>query len=36
QVIGTSQMYASEAARETGISSVKTNGASTTIKDLTA
>ena len=36
QVIGSSQMYASEAARETGISSVKTNGASTTIKDLTA
>jgi uncharacterized protein len=36
QVIGTSQMYASEASRETGISSVKTNGSSTTIKDLTA
>src|SRR5450631_4330375 len=26
QVIGTSQMYASESAREAGISSVKTNG----------
>jgi uncharacterized protein YegP (UPF0339 family) len=36
QVIGTSQMYASEASRETGISSVKTNGSSTTIKDLSA
>ena len=35
QVIGTSQMYASEVARETGIGSVKANGASTTIKDLT-
>ena len=36
QVIGTSQMYASEASRETGINSVKTNGSSTTIKDLSA
>ncbi len=36
QVIGTSQMYASEASRETGISSVKAKGSSTTIKDLSA
>lgn len=36
QVVGTSQMYTSEASRETGISSVKTNGSSTTIKDLSA
>jgi len=36
QVIGTSQMYASEASRETGIASVKTNGSSKTVKDLTA
>jgi uncharacterized protein len=36
QVIGTSQMYASGASRETGINSAKTNGSSTTIKDLTA
>lgn len=36
QVIGSSQMYASEASRETGINSVKSNGTSTTIKDLTA
>jgi uncharacterized protein len=35
QVIGTSQMYASEDARATGMASVKTNGKSTTIKDLT-
>jgi uncharacterized protein len=34
QVIGTSQMYASETTRETGIASVKTNGPSTTVKDL--
>ncbi|MFA5684582.1 MAG: YegP family protein [Lysobacteraceae bacterium] len=33
QVIGTSQMYSSEAARDNGIESVKTNGVSTTIKD---
>ena len=32
QVIGTSQMYKSAASRETGISSVKTNGPSTTVK----
>lgn len=36
QVIGTSQMYASDASRETGISSVKANGSSTTIKDMSA
>lgn len=36
QVIGTSQMYASEASRETGIASVKTNGSTNTVKDLTA
>ncbi|MCQ4145120.1 YegP family protein [Vogesella sp. AC12] len=35
QVIGSSQMYSSEAARDNGIDSVKTNGTSTTIKDLT-
>ena len=35
QVIGTSQMYASEQSRKTGIASVKTNGASETIKDNT-
>ena len=36
ETILTSQMYASEASRETGISSVKTNGSSTTIKDPSA
>ena len=35
QVIGTSQMYASEASRDAGIASVKANGASTTVKDNT-
>jgi uncharacterized protein len=35
QIIGTSQMYASEASRDKGIESVKTNGSSTTIKDHT-
>jgi uncharacterized protein YegP (UPF0339 family) len=35
QVIGTSQMYASEASRDGGIASVKANGATTTIKDNT-
>ena len=34
QIIGTSQMYASEASRATGMASVKTNGPSTTVKDL--
>jgi uncharacterized protein len=36
QVIGTSQMYASEDTRDNGIASVKTNGSSKTVKDLTA
>ncbi|QXB45578.1 YegP family protein [Acinetobacter seifertii] len=35
QIIGTSQFYASEASRDKGIESVKNNGSSTTIKDLT-
>lgn len=35
QIIGTSQMYASEQARDAGITSVQTNGASTVIKDKT-
>lgn len=35
QIIGSSQMYMAEASREKGIESVKTNGVSTTIKDLT-
>lgn len=35
QVIGSSQLYASEASRETGIASVKNNGTSQTVKDLT-
>jgi len=35
QVIGTSQMYASTASRDNGIVSVKTNGPSTTVKDMT-
>ena len=34
QVIGSSQMYSSVAARENGIESVKKNGPSNTIKDL--
>ena len=34
QVIGSSQMYASEASRDGGIESVKTNGVSTTIKAI--
>ena len=32
QVIGSSQMYASEASRDNGIASVKTNGVSTKVK----
>lgn len=36
QVIGTSQMYAGASSRDNGIASVKTNGPSTTVKDLTA
>jgi uncharacterized protein len=35
QVIGTSQMYASEEGRTTGMASVKTNGTSKTVKDMT-
>ena len=35
QVVGTSQMYSSESSREAGISSVKANGTTTTIKDNT-
>lgn len=35
QVIGSSQLYASEQSRETGIASVKNNGASQTVKDNT-
>ena len=35
QIIGTSQFYASEQSRDNGIESVKNNGSSTTIKDLT-
>lgn len=33
QVIGTSQMYATAAARDKGIESVKSNGATSSIKD---
>lgn len=33
QVIGTSEMYDSEAGRDNGVASVKTNGATQTIKD---
>ena len=35
QIIGTSQFYASESARDNGIESVKKNGPSDKIKDLT-
>ncbi|RZO93791.1 MAG: DUF1508 domain-containing protein [Limnobacter sp.] len=35
QIIGSSQMYASEASCDGGIESVKTNGKSTTVKDST-
>ena len=34
QVIGTSQLYESEQAREEGVASVKTNGVSSEIKDF--
>ena len=34
QIIGTSQMYSSDATCAVGIASVKTNGPSTTVKDL--
>jgi uncharacterized protein len=36
QIIGTSEMYESEKARDNGIASVKTNGSSGTTKDNTA
>ncbi|HRN62558.1 MAG: YegP family protein [Chiayiivirga sp.] len=36
QVIGTSQMYASEASRATGVASVRNCGPTDKIKDLTA
>lgn len=35
QIIGMSQMYASTSARDTGISSVQSNGPSATVQDLT-
>lgn len=35
QVIGSSQMYATESSRDSGIASVKTNGSTTTVKDNT-
>ena len=35
QIIGASQMYSSEASRDGGIASVKSNGASSTIKENT-
>jgi len=35
QIIGSSQMYASEASAQKGIQSVKVNGVSKTVKDLT-
>jgi len=35
QVTGSSQMYATAASRDAGIASVKTNGASTMVKDNT-
>ncbi len=35
QLIGTSEMYGSEASRDNGIKSVTNNAASTTVKDLT-
>ena len=33
QIIGSSQMYATEATRDGGIASVKTNGSTKTVKD---
>ncbi|MBX9399899.1 YegP family protein [Lysobacter sp. BMK333-48F3] len=36
QVIGTSELYSSENARDNGIASVKQNGPTTTIEDTTA
>ncbi len=34
QIIGTSQMYAAASGRDNGIASVKTNGVSTTVKNV--
>ena len=34
QIIGTSQMYAAASGRDNGIASVKTNGASNTVKHI--
>jgi len=34
QVVGTSQMYADEGGRKTGIESVKANGASTDVREV--
>ena len=34
QIIGTSQMYATASGRDNGIASVKTNGVSTTVKQV--
>lgn len=36
QIIGTSEMYESEAAREVGIASVKANGTTPTVRDAAA
>ena len=36
QIIGTSQFYSGESARDNGIASVQKNGPTETIKDLTA
>lgn len=36
EVIGNSEMYSSESARDNGIASVKSNGPSTVVKDNTA
>jgi uncharacterized protein YegP (UPF0339 family) len=36
QIIGTSEMYESEASRDTGIASVKSNAPDTTIEDQTS
>ncbi|MEI2456372.1 YegP family protein [Lysobacter firmicutimachus] len=36
QVIGTSELYSSETARDDGIASVKQNGPTTTVEDTTA
>lgn len=35
EIIGTSEMYSSESARDNGIESVKTNGPSATTNDIT-